>query len=113
MSIDEGERVYGLFLHDRLNLTTAEDLLEINLHFLRYQVEDRQVDAQEVGPGTSFLPPICIEPGVVIFAGCKIVPNVYIEKYACIGERVRLENVVVLGQTVVPNGIVLRDLVVT
>lgn len=113
MSIDEGEKVYGLFLHDRLNLTIAEDLLEINLHFLRNQVEDCQVDAQEVGPGTRFLPPVCIEQGVVIGADCKIGPNVYIEKYTCIGERVQMENVVVLRQSVVPNGVVLRDQVVS
>ena len=112
LMIDEGERVYGLFLHDRLHLTTAEDLLEINLHFLRNQVEDYQVDAQEVGPGTSFLPPVCIEAGVVIGSGCKIGPNVYIEKYACIGERAQMENVVVLRQVVIPERVELKNQVV-
>ncbi len=112
MMIDEGGRVYGLFLDDRLNLTTAEDLLEINLHFLRNQVEDCQVDAQEIGPGTSFLPPVCIEPGVVIGSACKIGPGVYIEKNARIENNVQLENVVVLRQAVIPEGVELKNQVV-
>ena len=112
MMIDEGENVRGLYLQSRLTLTTPEDLLELNLHFFKKETEECQVEAQEVGPGTSFVPPVCIEQGVEIGSGCSIGPNVYIEKNARIGDSVQLENVVVLRRVNIPDGVVLRGQVV-
>lgn len=112
MMIDEGENVRGLYLQSRLTLTTPEDLLKINLHFLKNKAEDCQIDAQEIDPGTNLLQPVCIEQGVVIGSDCKIGPNVYIEKNARIGDSVQLENVVVLRGAGIREGIILRDQVV-
>lgn len=113
MMIAEGEKILGLFLQSRLTLTTPEDLLEINLHFLKNEAEDCQIDAQEAGPGTAFEQPVCIEQGVEIGSGCKIGPNVYIEKDVRVGDNVRLQNVVVLRQAILPDGVELQDQVVT
>jgi NDP-sugar pyrophosphorylase family protein len=109
MMIDAGENVRGLYLQNRLTLTNAEDLLNINLHFLKDKAEECQVKAQEIGPGTNLLQPVCIEQGVVIGSECQIGPNVYIEKNARIGDNVQLENVVVLGGAIIPEGIRLHD----
>ena len=111
--IDEGENVRGFYLQNRLTLTNAEDLLTINLHFLKNKTEEYQFEAQEIGPGTNLLQPVCIEQGVVIGSGCKIGPNVYIEKDARIGDNVQLENVVVLRGAVISPGTKLSDQVVT
>lgn len=104
MMIDEGENVRGLYLQNNLTLTTPKDLLELNLHFLKNKAEDCQNNAQEIGPGTSFVPPIYIEHGVDIGSDCKIGPNVYLEKNARIGDSAQLENVVVLRGAVIPEG---------
>ena len=113
MMIDAGENVRGLYLQSRLTLTTPEDLLEINLHFLQREAEDCQIDAQEAGPGTTFEQPVCIEQGVEIGSGCTIGPSVYIEKNVRIGDSVQLENVVVLRQAILPDGVELKDQIVT
>jgi NDP-sugar pyrophosphorylase family protein len=113
MMIAEGERINGLFLQSRLTLTTPEDLLELNLHFLKNEAKDCQIDAQETGPGTTFEQPVYIERGVEIGFGCTIGPNVYIEKDVRVGDNVRLQNVVVLRQAILPDGVELQDQVVT
>ena len=105
MMIDAGENVRGLYLKSRLTLTNAEDLLKINLHFLKNKAGESKVEAQEIGPGTNLMQPVCIEQGVVIGSGCKIGPNVYIEKGARIGDNVQLENVVVLRGTKILEGV--------
>jgi NDP-sugar pyrophosphorylase family protein len=112
MMIDDGHLVRGLFLQDRLALTTAEDLLAINLGFLDGEAFGRHIDTQEIGQGTNFVKPIYIEAGVKIGSECNIGPGVYIEKNASIGDGVRLENVVVLHEADVKDGVVLRDQVI-
>jgi bifunctional UDP-N-acetylglucosamine pyrophosphorylase/glucosamine-1-phosphate N-acetyltransferase len=113
MMIDDDLVVRGLYLHNRLTLTTAEDLLKLNMYFLKTEVQDRRVEAQEIGPGTQLIDPVYIEQGVVIGAGSKIGPGIYIERDAQVGDRVQLENVVVLRGAVIPDGVLLRDQVVT
>lgn len=113
MMIDADQVVRGIFLDNRLTLTSAEDLLELNLHFLKTEVQDRQVEAREIGPGTQLVDPVYIEQGVVIGAGCEIGPGVYIEHDAQIGDNVQLENVIILQGAVVPDGGILRNQVVT
>jgi NDP-sugar pyrophosphorylase family protein len=112
MMIDAAENVRGLFVQNHLTLTTAEDLLELNLHFLKSSDEYWQITPQAVGLDTNLVMPLCIEPGVVIGSGCKIGPGVYIEKIVRIGSNVRLENVVVLRQAVIPEGVELKNQVV-
>jgi NDP-sugar pyrophosphorylase family protein len=112
MMINADQLVRGLFLSTRLTLTTAEDLLELNLYFLKNEVKDYQVEAQEIGPGTHLIEPVFIEQGVVIGAGCKIGPGVYIEHDVQIGDHAQLENVVVLRGTAIPDGEILKDKVV-
>jgi NDP-sugar pyrophosphorylase family protein len=113
MMIDANENVRGLFVQNHLTLTTAEDLLELNFHFLNSSEEYWQITPHVVGVNTDLVMPLCIEPGVEIGSGCKIGPGVYIEKNARIGNYVKLENVVVLRQAVIPEGTELKNQVVT
>ncbi len=112
MMIAAAENVRGLFVQNHLTLTTAEDLLELNLHFLNSSDEYWQITPQTVGLDTNLVMPLCIEPGVVIGSGCKIGPGVYIEKNVRIGDHVQLENVVVLRQVAIPERVELKNQVV-
>ncbi len=113
MLIDANENVRGLFIQNHLTLTTVEDLLEINLHFLYSGEEHWRSTPPAVGLDTELVRPIYIEPGVVIGSGCKIGPGVFIEKNVCVGNRVRLENTVVLKNVIIPEGVELKNQVVT
>lgn len=112
MMIDDGHSVHGLFLQDRRTLTTADDLLAINLQFLDRQSDDSKVEAQQIGHGTKIIEPVYIEQGVVIGANCQIGPGVYIEENARIGEGVQLENVVILFGARIPDGVDLGDQII-
>jgi NDP-sugar pyrophosphorylase family protein len=113
MMIDSNENVRGLLVQNHLTLTTAEDLLDLNLHFLNSSEMYWQITPQVVGLDTILVMPLCLEAGVVIGSGCKIGPGVYIEKNVSIGNNVQLENVVVLRQAVIPEGVELKNQVVT
>jgi NDP-sugar pyrophosphorylase family protein len=113
LMIDAGEDVRGLYLQNRLTLTTAEDLLKLNLHFLNNQAEEIQVDPHKIGPDTILVQPFRIDQGVEIGSGCKIGPGVYLEKGARISDGVQLKNVVVLSGAVIPEGAELINQVVT
>jgi NDP-sugar pyrophosphorylase family protein len=113
MMIAEDEDVHGLFFKSYRTLTSAEDLLELNLHSIKSDPGDLQVAPDVVGPGTNLVSPLHIEQGTVIGSGCTIGPNVYIEVNVRIGDHVRLQNVVVLRQAVIPDGVELSDQVVT
>ncbi len=112
LMIDAAENVHGLFLESRLTLTTAEDLLKLNLHFLNNQAEEIQVDTHKIGQDTKLVQPVRIEQGVEIGSGCKIGPGVYIEEGVRIGDGVLLENVVVLRGAIIPEGVELKNQVV-
>lgn len=104
MMINDGHAVRGLFLQNRLTLTTAEDLLEINLQFLNRQPETIKNEASQVGLGTKLVPPVYIEAGVEIGSNCRIGPGVYIEKGVRIEDNVKLEGVIVLKNAQIHEG---------
>ncbi len=112
MMIDANEKVHGLFVDNHHTLTTVEDLLELNKHFLNISEKYWQTTPKAVGVDTDLIMPLRIDKGVVIGSGCKIGPGVFIEKDARIGNNVRLENVVVLRQAFVPDGMELKNQVV-
>ena len=112
MMIAADEDVRGLFFKSYHTLTTAEDLLELNLYSLKSDVGEPQIVPDAVGPGTNLVSPLHIEQGTVIGSGCTIGPNVYMEGNVRIGDHVRLENVVVLRQAVIPDRAELSDQVI-
>jgi NDP-sugar pyrophosphorylase family protein len=113
MMIDDGNSVQGLFLQNRITLTTKQDLLQINLHFLNNLAGSSQIETQKIGASTKLVKPVFIEAGVEIGSDCLIGPGVYIEKIARIGDGVHLESVVVLRESVIPDNLVIRKQIVT
>ena len=113
MMIDEGQTVNGIFLKNRLTLTTAEDLLAINLDYLYAQAQRDRVVTKNIGSHTNLLEPVFIEEGVEIGSNCQIGPGVYIEKNVRIGDDVQLENVVVLRNTTIATSTRLKDRVIS
>lgn len=102
--ISEGVEVSGVFFQSYLALTTAEDLLELNLHLLRAGAEEPHILSSKVGRQTKLTRPLRIEERVTIGSGCTIGPEVYIERGAQIGDRVHLQKAVVLRGAVIPDG---------
>ena len=113
MMIDEGQTMNGLFLKDRLTLTTADDLLAINLDYLYAQAKSYQVGIENNQSHTILEKPFYIEEGVEIGSNCQIGPGVYIEKNVRIGDDVQLENVVVLRNTTISKNTKLKDRVIS
>ena len=113
MMIDEGQTVNGIFLKNRLTLTTAEDLLAINLDYLNAQAQRDRVVTKNIGSHTNLVEPVFIEEGVEIGSNCQIGPGVYIEKNVRIGDDVQLENVVVLRNTTIATSTRLKDRVIS
>ena len=112
MLINQDGAVRAFQLSDRKDLTTPEDLLALNLKFLKSQESTPKLSWQKGGENTRLIPPLVIDPGVVIGSDCVIGPNVYLESGAVIGEGARLENVVVLRQRTVSAGTHHKDCVI-
>lgn len=112
MLIADGFSVRGLFLQDNITLTYPEDLLKINLHFLKNSAAANQIHTKRIGPGTRFFPPVYVEAGVEIGTNCMIGPSVYLERAAHIGDNVNLKNVVVLSGAEALDGTRWRDQII-
>lgn len=112
MMIDEGLTVNGLFLNSRLTLTSAHDLLAINLDYLYAMAQSYQAGSDNIGSNTKLVDPFFIEKDVEIGQNCQIGPGVYIEKNVRIGDDVQLENVVVLRDTIIAKNARLKNRVV-
>ena len=101
LMIDEGLTVNGTFLDNRLTLTTADDLLSINLEYLYAKQHFSQIETDLIGSNTRLIEPVFIEAGVEIGSNCQIGPGVLIEKNVQIGDNVYLKNTVVLRDTTI------------
>jgi len=96
MLIENNGRVRGLELHNRMDLTTPEDLLALNLHYLSNGREDLLLASDVSNTGTQILDPVYIESDTTIGNNCIIGPNVYIERECKIDDHVTIQDAVVL-----------------
>jgi bifunctional UDP-N-acetylglucosamine pyrophosphorylase/glucosamine-1-phosphate N-acetyltransferase len=104
MMIQEGEKVQGVFLENRWEVTTREDLLAINLAFLTREAPAYCGLKDNASGRIQLIPPFYIEADARIGSGCSMGPNVYAEKDCRIGPGARLDHAVVLGGGTVPDG---------
>jgi len=109
--IEREGKVRGLPVQSRLTLTDAADLLALNRHYLK--IEPSLIEPASVGANTRLIPPLRIEPGVVIGAGCALGPNVYLERDCRVGDGVALRDAVVLRGAILTDGIALENQVVS
>jgi len=96
MLIERDGRVRGYHTPGRLTLTSPADLLALNRHYLVNGNANQHDVPRSVGANTKLIPPLHIEAGVVIGAGCEIGPNVYIERDCHIGDGVTIRESVLL-----------------
>jgi len=107
--VDAGGDVRGLFAPGRQTVTRPADLLDLNLHYLD-QEGYRQVP-ESLPPDVTLTPPLYIEDGAQVGAGCVIGPRVFLEAGCRVGAGVFLRDALVLRGAVVPDGTeVVRDL---
>lgn len=110
--IEEHGFVGGHFFTSRLTLTTANDLLEINLEYLRRLGCAFVGDGAQHDQETSIHAPVHLEAGAQVGAGCTIGPYVFLERGCRVGDGARLTNTLVLQEAQVPAGAVLENQVV-
>jgi len=108
--VHEG-KVRGLPVQSRLTLTDAADLLALNRHYLK--IEPPLIEPASIGASTRLIPPLRIEPGAIIGAGCTLGPNVYLERDCRVGDGVVLRDVVVLRGATLADGAALENQVVS
>lgn len=105
-----GRPLTGLLAPWRLTVNTGEQLLRVNLELLS---QGEGVGVEGVLPeGVRVVPPVRVEAGAEVGAGCLLGPGVYLEDGARIGPGVVLQEVLVLQGGVVPPGVRLRRQVV-
>ena len=109
--IREHGQVRGLRVQDRFTLTTAQDLLAINMQYLEVQHETVLHETVQVGKYTQISTPVYIEKDTILGSNCRIGPSVYIESGCRIGDGASVRDTVILRGTQVQAGASLRETV--
>jgi NDP-sugar pyrophosphorylase family protein len=113
MLIEREGHVRGVMVERRLTLTSPTDLLAINRHYLLNGNDQPQLAPYTVGPNTQLITPLRIEHGTIIGRDCVIGPNVYVERDCRIGHGVTIRDAVVLRESIVADGAVVENQVVS
>ena len=98
--IEQDGRVLACQLSGRMDLTTPQDLLRINLHYLAKLPGSVNL-AASIEADSTLRGTVYIEREVTIGMQCTIGPNVFIERGCIISNYVHLENCVVLRERIV------------
>jgi glucose-1-phosphate thymidylyltransferase len=101
--IDRGGKVAHHTTDWRVQVSTPEDLLALNLHLLRKLTEQRG-EPVSLGKGARLVPPLVFDGDVEIGDGCCIGPNVYLEGPCRIEAGVQLRDSIVLRNATVEQG---------
>ena len=102
MLIDKYGPIHGLYADYRINLTNPNDLLQINLKFLRDNHAEGLIKSP-IPKSTVVKEPVLIEENVSIGENCEIGPNVYIESGCIIEAGAKIESSIVLKGSTVPS----------
>jgi len=91
----QGARLGGQTVERRWTLTRPEDLLELNLHFIRWDPSCCTVDVPL--PDTVTVEPMVrIETGASVGAASTLGPQAYLETASCVGPKAVIRRSVVL-----------------
>jgi NDP-sugar pyrophosphorylase family protein len=104
--------VRGVTVTNRMNLTSANDLLEINLHFLKEEEPQIILAPAQISSKIMLIPPYYIGPHTSIEEGCIIGPHVYIESNCSISSHCHISESVFLRGTVIKERTTLHHEVV-
>ncbi|RKZ44714.1 MAG: hypothetical protein DRQ58_11175, partial [Gammaproteobacteria bacterium] len=109
--IDEGSRIVGVKTDQRLQVSTPEDLLDLNLRFLDESPGGRVPET--IPDGTIIQGPVWIDDGVTLGSNCRIGPDVVLERGCVLGSGVQITRSMVLRNALVPGGLEIDGQVVT
>jgi len=112
MLIKRDGKVSAFPLTGRVDLTTPDDLLALNLHYLSNGIPQTEIRTKTIGNNTRFTGPVYIDEGVRIGANCMIGPNVFLESGCVLEDHVCLENTIVLRGRRITSGAQLKNQVV-
>ncbi len=101
--VDEGSRIIGVKTDQRLQVSTPEDLLDLNLRFLNQSPGGRVPES--IPDGTMIQDPVWIDDGVILGSNCRIGPDVVLERGCVLGDCVRVTGSMVLRHALVPDGL--------
>lgn len=104
MLIEREGGVRGVLTDWRMDVTTPQDLLELNLYLMQQGYGERRPSPDQVGGGTVIFPPVRVEEGVRIGVGCCIGPCVYLEEGAEVGDGATVRWAMVLRGSKVEEG---------
>ena len=108
--INEGSRIVGVKTKSRLQVSTPEDLLDLNLLFLQEASGGRVPEA--LPEGAVIHPPVWIDDGVVLGRSCHLGPDVVLENGCVLGDGVAISRSMVLRNALVPEGLIIDGQVV-
>lgn len=107
--IEQHGRVCGVLTNRRLTLTTREDYLYINKHYLSSAGYISRSFLINWNPEIRLIPPYYIGSGTSIGDSSRIGPNVYIECDCRIGRDVWIKNAVIQRGSIVPDKCELKN----
>jgi len=111
LMIADGGIVGGRMVSSRMTLTTPQDLLALNRHFLQTDPAGATVEA-ELPPDVTVVPPVRIEAGASVASGCLIGPGTYLEGGSSVGPEATVRrSVVVRGGSVKARDLVEGSLI--
>ncbi len=112
MLIERDGGVCGVTIARRRTVTTPDDLLALNRHYLDREASRVVLAPKGVEGDIRLIPPLHIEPGAVIGPGCTIGPYVVMEEGCRVGKNAVLKEAIVLRGAVVPEGATVNGQVV-
>jgi NDP-sugar pyrophosphorylase family protein len=109
--IEDGGRVRGQLVKERMTLTCRDDLLAINRHVLR--TDPSAADIQSDLPGdVTIVQPARIDAGARVGSGCEIGPEAYLEASCTVGAGAVVRRAVVLQDGHVEAGQIVEGVVI-
>ncbi len=112
MMIDNDGGVKGIMTEQRFHLTSAADLININMHYLAKDDHIRDLSQLDMGSDSKVINPVRIEDGTIIGSNCLIGPYVYIQRDCYIPSNVTIRNAVILKEACLTENSVIEDEVV-
>lgn len=107
--IDDGQQVGHIKADVRHHISTPEDLLRANMHYLS-EGRDAHI-LSDLSKDVFLIEPVRVDPRVTIGQGSIIGPNVYLESGTVVGQDVRIENAVILGRTISTGQTIFNEIV--
>jgi NDP-sugar pyrophosphorylase family protein len=107
--IEERGGVQGVFTSARYDLTTADQLLAINMLYFEQEYRHGRWSDPRRFPEAHIRLPVYIEDDVEIAPGARIGPKVYLGKGVRVEAGARIQDALVLADSIVPKDAEIRD----